>query len=96
LSTNGRLFDPTLDVEQAASHVRAWLDRPNVELLEPGRRHVDVALDLLHAVGTAGNLTTDVQLAAYAIEHGAELHSNDADLGRFPGLHWVNPLHPVG
>jgi toxin-antitoxin system PIN domain toxin len=96
LSTNGRVFDPALEVEQAATHIRAWLDRPNVELLEPGRRHMDVALDLLHTVGTAGNLTTDAQLAAYAIEHGAELHSNDADFGRFPGLRWVNPLEAAG
>jgi hypothetical protein len=22
----------------------------------------------------------------------AELHSNDADFGRFPGLRWINPL----
>jgi len=27
-----------------------------------------------------------------AIETQAELHSNDADFSRFPGLRWVNPL----
>jgi predicted nucleic acid-binding protein len=31
-------------------------------------------------------------LAALAIEHHAELHSNDADFSRFPGLRWINPL----
>jgi predicted nucleic acid-binding protein len=41
----------------------------------------------------SGNLTTDVHLAALAIEHQAELHSNDADFSRFPGLRWTNPLH---
>ena len=40
----------------------------------------------------AANLTTDAQLAALAIEHQGELHSNDADFGRFPRLRWVNPL----
>jgi predicted nucleic acid-binding protein len=39
-----------------------------------------------------GNLTTDTHLAALAIEHQGELHSNDADFGRFPGLRWRNPL----
>jgi predicted nucleic acid-binding protein len=34
----------------------------------------------------------DVQLAALAIEHGAEMYSNDTDYGRFPDLQWVNPL----
>jgi predicted nucleic acid-binding protein len=38
------------------------------------------------------NLTTDVQLAAHAIEQGADMYSNDADFGRFPGLSWVDPL----
>ena len=31
-------------------------------------------------------------LAALAIETQAELHSNDVDFGRFPGLRWRNPL----
>jgi predicted nucleic acid-binding protein len=37
-------------------------------------------------------LTTDLHLAALAIENQAELHSNDTDFGRFPGLRWHNPL----
>jgi hypothetical protein len=37
-------------------------------------------------------LTTDVQLAAYAIEHQGEMYSNDPDFARFPNLKWVNPL----
>ena len=28
----------------------------------------------------------------HAIEHQCELHSNDADIARFPGLRWRNPL----
>jgi len=47
---------------------------------------------LLREAGVAANLTTDAQIAALAIEHQAEVHSNDADFGRFPGLRWVNPL----
>lgn len=94
LATNARLLDPALGVVDAATIVRGWLDRPNIELLEPGRRHLEIALGLLEAVGTGGNLTTDVQIAAYAIERAAEVHSNDGDFGRFDGLRWVNPLAP--
>jgi predicted nucleic acid-binding protein len=43
-------------------------------------------------VGTAGNLTTDVQLAALALELDADVYSNDSDFGRFQGIRWVNPL----
>ena len=47
---------------------------------------------MLRQLGTAANLTTDVQLAAFAIEHQGEVHSTDTDFGRFPGLRWRNPL----
>ncbi len=46
----------------------------------------------MRELGAAGNLTTDVQLTTLAIEYQAELHSNDADFGRFPQLRWINPL----
>lgn len=92
LSTNPRVLTSPLHVEQAVTYVRDWLDRPLVRFLLPGPRHLDIAFGLLRELGTAGNLTTDVQLAALAIEHGAELHSNDTDFARFPQLHWENPL----
>ena len=38
------------------------------------------------------NLVTDAHLAALAIEHQAELHSNDSDFARFSGLTWRNPI----
>jgi predicted nucleic acid-binding protein len=40
----------------------------------------------------SSELVTDAHLAALAIENQAELHSNDADFNRFPGLRWRNPL----
>ncbi len=49
-------------------------------------------LRLLRALGGAGNLKTNMQLAALAIEEQGELHSNDTDFARFPRLRWVNPL----
>lgn len=92
LSTNPRVLTAPLPVDRAIGYLQAWLDRPNVDLLHPGPRHLEIAFELLTAIGTAGNLTTDVQLAAYAIEHDAEICSNDTDFGRFPGVRWVNPL----
>ena len=46
-------------------------------------------MDAAHA---SGQLTTDVHIAALAIEHQAELCSNDSDFSRFPGLRWSDPL----
>jgi predicted nucleic acid-binding protein len=68
------------------------LAQPVVGFLHPGARHADILFELLVALGSAGNMTTDAHLAAVTIEHQAELHSTDADFSRFPGLRWRNPL----
>lgn len=92
VGTNARLLASPLPVRDAVGHVRDWLAQPNVSFLASGATHLDIALGLLEEVGTAGNLTTDVQLAAVAIDQRAELHSNDTDFGRFAALSWINPL----
>ena len=92
ISTNPRILTSPLPTAEAVGYVTGWLDQPNVSFLVPGPRHLDIAFDLLRGLGTAGNLTTDVQLAALAIEHNADMCSNDNDFGRFPRLRWVNPL----
>ncbi len=60
--------------------------------MKPGPRHLEIAFRLLRQVGAGASLTTDAQLAAFAIEHQGEVHSNDADFGRFAQLRWVNPI----
>jgi toxin-antitoxin system PIN domain toxin len=92
LVTHPAVFASPLPAGAAIARVRTWFDRPHVEALDPGPRHLDILTTLFGAIGLAGNLTTDAHLAALAIEHQCELHSSDADFGRFPGLRWRNPL----
>jgi hypothetical protein len=92
LMTHPAVLISPLDPGAAIRHVRQWLQRPNVVVIEPGPRHLDVLESLLAPLGVAGNLTTDAHLATLAIEHQAELHSNDTDFARFSGLRWRNPL----
>ena len=92
LMTHPQVLAQPLPVAEVTTLVRSWLAQAPVRLLLPGSRFPEIFLRQLEQVGTAGNLTTDAQLAALAIEHQAELHSNDADFSRFPGLRWVNPL----
>ncbi|QSB14948.1 type II toxin-antitoxin system VapC family toxin [Natronosporangium hydrolyticum] len=94
IATSPRVMVSPLPVADAVGYIQSWLERPNVEFRSPGPRHLAIAFDLLARIGTAGNLTTDVQLAAYAIEFDAEICSNDADFGRFPDVRWANPLSP--
>jgi toxin-antitoxin system PIN domain toxin len=92
LTTNARVFERPLSVEDAAAFIDDWLAQPNVELVSPGNRHWSILRALLLDAGTAGNLSSDAHLAALAIEHEAELHSADADFQRFGGVRWSNPL----
>jgi hypothetical protein len=92
LMTHPAVLLSPLDPARTLHHVRSWLDRPLVEVLEPGPRHLEILERILSAAGVAGNLTTDAHLAAIAIEHQCELHSSDTDFARFPGLRWRNPL----
>lgn len=92
IATSARVLSSPLTVKAAIDYVEGWLDQPNVELLTPGPKHLGIAFGLLHDIGTAGNLTTGIQLAAHAIEHNGEVHSNDTDFARFPKVKWVNPL----
>jgi toxin-antitoxin system PIN domain toxin len=92
IATNPRLFNDAMSPAEAAAHVRAWLAQPTARMLYPAAGHVEQVLERLERLGTAGNLTTDAQIAALAVEHDAVLHTNDTDFARFEGLRWRNPL----
>lgn len=96
ITTHPRIVANPLPAVTACAHVASWLGQPQVMILHPGDRHPEILFDLLRRLGTAGNLTTDVHLAALCIEHQAELHSTDADFMRFSGLRWRNPLGEPG
>jgi uncharacterized protein len=92
IATNPRVLTHPMPVEDAITQINSWLERPHVRFLNPGARHLELAFTMLRDAGTAGNLTTDAQLAALAVENQAELVSNDTDFGKFSGLRWTNPL----
>ena len=92
LATHPRVLEEPLSPAAALDRVDTWFAQPAVRILDPGSRHLAILRTLLDATGLAAGLTTDAHLAALAIEHQAELHSNDLDFARFPGLRWHNPL----
>lgn len=92
LVTHPSVLAIPLTPEEALDRVDDWFGQEHVVPLEPGPRHLRIARDLFGATGVGGNLATDTHIAALAIEHGAELHSNDRDFERFPGLRLRNPL----
>lgn len=92
LATHPKVLSQPLTAEQAVGYVESWLARPNVLVIEPGKSFHSHFFRYLRDLGVAGNLTTDAFLAALAVEHQAELQSNDTDFHRFKGLRWSNPL----
>ncbi|HXP61784.1 MAG TPA: TA system VapC family ribonuclease toxin [Dongiaceae bacterium] len=96
IGTHPRAFQHPMTVGEAAGHVRSWLEQPPVELLDPGTAHVERVLRLLEGLGTAGNLVTDAQIAAAALDQDAIVHTADTDFIQFRGLRWFNPITGLG
>ncbi len=91
LAIRGVRADPATP-EQILDYVQEWFAFPHVAPLNPGVEHMTLFRRALAVAGAGGNLATDAHIAALAIEYQAEVHSNDADFARFPGLRWRNPL----
>jgi len=96
VGTNARVFHKPLSPAEASASIRSWFAQPVVQFLAPGPDHTERVLTLLEGLGTGGNLVTDAQIAATAIENDAILHTSDADFIRFPNLRWFNPISGMG
>ena len=92
LMTHPRVLASPAAPAAAVGYVREWFRFPHVTPVNPGAGHLDRFGRSLDAAGVGANLVTDAHIAALAAEYQAEVHSNDADFGRFPGLRWRNPL----
>lgn len=86
LTTRRGILAAPLSIDSALRFVDEWLAHPHARILNPTDRHAAVLARLLIGAGRGGNLVSDAQLAAIAIEHGAVLGSFDADFERFAGL----------
>jgi uncharacterized protein len=92
IGTSLRAFQHPMTPSEAATHVRSWLGQAPVEWWEPRSGYLERVLKLLEGVGTAGNLVTDAQIAAAALDEEAVLHTTDSDFIRFGGVRWFNPI----
>ena len=86
---------PPMSSQQAMDVVEHWLAYDHVQAVDPGPQHLTILRSLLEEVGSYGNLVPDAHIAAIAIEHDAEVHTNDRGFRCFPGLRWRNPLAEV-
>ncbi|MHB8571530.1 MAG: TA system VapC family ribonuclease toxin [Candidatus Dormibacteria bacterium] len=92
ISTHPRAFERPLTAEQAWAFAEAWLGAPPVWVPNPTEGHAQVLGDLVTRHQLTGNLVSDAQMAALAIEHGLAIYSADTDFARFTEVRWVNPI----
>ena len=94
ISTNAKIYINPMTLTEAAEHIRSWRGRKVTQVLEPGIGHTDDVIGLLEAAGgTAGNLVTDAQIAAFAQSYSAVVHTADRDFLRFPDIRCYFPLN---
>ncbi len=92
VSTEPRAFEKPLSPDEAWDSVSAWLGSDAAWIPKPGVRYGEILRDLLLRHQIRGNLVTDAQLAALALEHGLTVCSADTDFARFSDLRWENPV----
>jgi hypothetical protein len=91
ISTHPRAAEHPLSPDEAWRHVEAWLASAAAWVPQPTERHADVLGSLVRTYQLRGNLVSDAQLAALAIEHGLTVCSADTDFARFREVQWEDP-----
>lgn len=92
ISTHPRVFSRPLTAQDAWSIVDRWISAPHCWIPETSARTARILGELITTLDIRGNLVTDAQLAALAIEHGVPIVSLDSDFARFEGLNWIKPV----
>lgn len=90
VTTQPRLRTP-LPTRAAVRAAEAWLAAPAAVLVDPGPGHLDRIASLLEEAGVGGNLVTDAQLAAIALEYDATVVTFDGGFDRFSGVRTETP-----
>lgn len=92
ISTHPRASENPLTPAQAWNQVEEWLATDVAWIPPHTDRHQEVFGSLVKSYDLRGNLISDAQLAALAVEHGLKVISADTDFARFTEIDWENPL----
>jgi uncharacterized protein len=90
--THPKIFRHPSTYEEANTFLQAIRDSGGFEELFLLPEFRNTLTELSTTLGLVGNDLNDAYLAAIAIDSRFRLISADEGFGRFPGLHWINPL----
>lgn len=91
VTTHPGIMARPLTTERAVGNVRNWLGCDHIMPLNPGPEHLTLFQQNLEIAGVGAGLVPDAHVAALAMEHGAGVHSNDADFLPLPRFAMVQP-----
>jgi len=86
--TNPRIFVHPMPVNDVLANFEMLLDTGRAVIAYPGARHFSIFSSLCKMTQATGNLVSDAQHAAMAIESNATWVTLDSDFAQFPGLKW--------
>lgn len=92
LMANASTMASPVSAAEAARYVDEWFQYEHIVPINPGDDHLKYLRQNLQVPGAGRNLVADAHIAAIAMEHQAEVYTNDSDFDRFPGLTRHNPL----
>jgi toxin-antitoxin system PIN domain toxin len=94
VSTHVRVFRKPWSITKAWDYVEAVVSSPSLGILIMGKRHVDVAAEVIKNMPSmSGNLLHDAQTAILMQEHGIKrIYTRDTDFHRFPFLEPIDPV----
>jgi toxin-antitoxin system PIN domain toxin len=88
--THPKVFDPPTSLNRALDFVTALAATPNLRLLTPGPRFLELFRRCALEADARANLVFDAQIAAVCLENGArDLWTLDRDFSRFKELRSV-------
>jgi uncharacterized protein len=91
IATHPRASRQPLTPDEAWSYVADWLEAEVAWIPTPTERHAAILSGLIRDYQLRGNLVSDAELAALAIEHGLTVCSANTDFARFREIVWLDP-----
>lgn len=91
IATHPRIFRDPLSHAQALDFIEHCLAAPVAWVPPTNERTVTLFDQLCRSHHVSGNLVTDAQLAAIALEHGVSVVTLDTDFARFTEIATIRP-----
>lgn len=92
VATNPKAYHPPTPLSKAIEFVDGLITQPNCTIVGSGPLHWEILRETLMTADARGNLVTDANIAALAIEYGFTIITRDRDFARFDNIRWLDPL----